>query len=167
MNLLKLEAETVAFQIRRTREKERHFLGNARALKGTFALSKKHTKDQPKPEDTPKPDWVLKAEEWAKKNLAEAKAAIDHDYDVYWGLTHFRKNELRKHARCVHLALTFLKAQPLERAEATNYTDPDFETIEKMVFMFGLEDEGVDPRTVKQHFEQWVQEGTRHPKKSK
>lgn len=166
MQLLKIEAKAAAHQIQLHRERERHYLANARALKGRHPINKKHRKDEPKP-DPVISERALRAEEWAKKNLAEAKAAIDHDYDMYWNLTRFRQDHLRKHARCVHLALTFLKGQPLEHAEQHNYTDPDFDQIEKLVFVFGLQEEGIDPRIVKQHFEEWVQAGTRHPKKPK
>lgn len=156
MELLKIEAKTTTLQIKMVREKERSTITRARDMMGVYPRRHKLGQEEPKA-----PERVIKAETWALANKAEAQKEIDLAYERYWGLTHFRKNVLRKHARNVHLALTFLKGQPLEHAEKTNHTDADFEEIEKIVFTFGLEGEH-DPRTLKQQFERWTQEGTRH-----
>lgn len=144
MLFLKLKLNTLIFETRIIKKKERHTLENARGLSGIFRT--KHNKDENPPKVTEK---ELRASHFGIDNPDEAQKA----YDLYWGLTHHRKNIVRKEARDTHIALAFLRGQDYFSVEQRRYSDPDFNNVERMVLKYG---EG-DPRELKQRFEEWVQ----------
>lgn len=124
--------------------RERHYLQNARALRGIF--SKRHGLDEPVPE---MPEHTARA---SKVEEAEDKAR--RDYDLFWGLHHHRQNVVRKEARDIHIAYCFLKGRDFEQIEQSRYTNPDWKNIERMVLTFGS---GIDQRILQQQFAEWLE----------
>ena len=162
MDLLKIEFVSTSSQIRLVKEAERHHKEQMRGLNRKFP--KKHELDMPAPEPSTA---MLKAATWAQnQDEITVNIAIQREHDAFWGMERFRKNILRKHARNVHLARNFLSGKAYDVVEAKSNEDPNFDVIEVMVFN-NLDHINHDPRDVKQRFEQWVQEGTRHPRTGK
>lgn len=141
---LKVKSASLAAESRIIRKRERHTLANARALSGIYDY--RHKKDEPRPE-MPK-----KTERASILEGADAKAR--EAYDLFWGLTHHRKNVVRKEARDTHIALHFLKGKPYDTVEDFAYSQPNWDNIERMVLQYS---EGESPQDIKQRFEEWVQ----------
>lgn len=142
---LKVKSASLAAESRIIRRRERHTLANARALSGIFSV--RHKKDEPHPE---MPEKTKRA-----SALDDAAQKAQEAYDLFWGLTHHRKNVVRKEARDTHIALHFLKGKPYDSVEEFAHSQPNWDNIERMVLKYSDKD---DPRVVKQRFEQWLQE---------
>lgn len=141
---LKVKSASLAAESRIIRKRERHTLANARALSGIYSI--KHDKDQIRPE---MPEKVARAEK-----IEDAAKKSQEAYDLFWGLTHHRKNVVRKEARDTHIALHFLKGKPYDTVEGFAYSQPNWDNIERMVLQYSDE----SPQAIKQRFEEWVQQ---------
>lgn len=158
--IIKSEIHSLYLQNLYLKEKERHYLENARRLKGIF--SKKHQKGEEKPVI---PQELLKIQE---QDDAEEKAL--QDYEKFWGLQHVRKNHVRKLARNVHLAYMFMKGTPALSAERIKRENPNWDMIwtivQDMSQLEGLED-FKDHRIIAQRFAEWKDLGQYPPEGKK
>lgn len=146
---LKVQVKALAHEAKTLKQAERHTLARGRALKGK--VNRKHAKGEtpaaPSEEN-------LKMFAWAKGHPEEAIIQADEAYVRYWGLTHYRKNVVRKEARSTHLAYGFLRGHNYDEIEFGSYEKPDWTRIEQLAVIWA---ENEDPRDVKQRFEEWYQ----------
>lgn len=142
---LKIKLASLVAETRIIRSKERHYRGNARQILGIF--SKKHNKEEPKPE---MPEKMKKAS--TINDIEEKKARAQRDYDIYWNLHQHRKNVVRKEARATNLAIGFLRGKFYEEMEFFAHEDPDWDKIERMACVYS----DLDPREVKVQIEEWI-----------
>lgn len=145
---LKVKLNTLVFHAKELRRRERHTLANARALSGRF--SKKHRKGEEKPTMPPKVEKALAVENAADKSQLA--------YELYWNLSHIRKNKVRKEARDTNLAIGFLRGYDYERMEEFAHTEPRWDNIEKIIFNHIETSDHQEIVDIKQKFEQWTQE---------
>lgn len=85
----------------------------------------------------------------------EDQEKSDAFYNLYQNLRHRRTHELRKKQRNLLLAYGFLRGFEYSDMEEGAYTRPDFDEVEKNIFLYI--DDREDPRIVKQKYEEWVQ----------
>jgi hypothetical protein len=115
--LLKIRRKALEFETKQTRQLERHYRDTGRRLRGWY--SKKHGKNQPKPEDPGLSTFKKAKAEQRPKFIEEAYAKL-------WNLTDHRKRFLQYEARHLHLVRGFLKGQPYADIEVTGtYYQPD------------------------------------------
>ena len=148
--ILKSEASALRHQTLFLKEKERHYLNNARYVSGKY--SKKHQKDELRPEMSEHQVQIC------LRYGLDSNTAI-RDYEKYWNIAHSRKNVVRKMARDVHLALAFLRGTHPLAVERTKKENPNWRRIEGLVVEFGEEDE----RILLQRLAEWKDAGNYPP----
>lgn len=144
--MLKSNLKAMAFHAKDIRNKERHYLQNARNLRGNFP--KKHGINQEPPRPSIK---QVKA-----NDLENAQELAEKDEYTFFNLHRYRVNTLRKEARDFHLAYGFLRGHSFLTLETSRYSNPDFKNIERIVTNNIPPNE--DVRVVLQRFEEWMQE---------
>lgn len=167
-DVLKTEVATLVRQSIDIRQKERHYLTNARELRGIYP--KKHGLDPNGKsiyvdnveirvgERTPlTPRQVRKME--ARKNLKDRKQQADRDHGEWWGLQHFRKNVIRKRARALNLALAFLRGKAALDVERIKRENPDWDEIFHWIEVYSEE----DAQILAQRFQAWKDAGNYPP----
>lgn len=119
--LLKIRRKALEHETKITHQLEKHYRDNGRKLRGWY--SKKHKKDEPKPEDP----GLLK---FKKAKAEERPAFIEETYAKLWNLTEHRKRFLQYESRHLHLIRGFLKGQPYAEIEVMGtYYHPDREYL--------------------------------------
>lgn len=157
-DILKAEIRGLVTTSKRIKSLERHILGNVRSLKGS--RRKKHSLNK----QTEEIDFTLipraseaflRAQVFAlsPENAEALPDIIQKRYDEYWGLTHYRKNQLRKSTRLRHLALAFLKGQEYDEVESEGcYEGPDFDNV---FLVISEMTRGQEENKVRSDFEEW------------
>lgn len=144
-DLLKTHIKALAYTAKDVRKKERHYITNARNLRGNFP--KKHGIEQ---------DPILPSNKQLKAQLVEnAKELAEKDDYTFFNLHRFRVHTLRKEARDMHLAYGFLKGYDFLTLENSRYSNPDFKNIERIISNNISPNQ--DIREVIQRYEAWVQ----------
>ena len=147
---IKGEIAILNLKSRTLRKKERQALKNARQLCGKFSI--KHGLDEKHPE---MPEKVKRA-----MAIENSGVKAQEKYEEFWGLSRFRKNNLRKELRSQYLAYAFLRGDAYITIEEKRYTKPDFDRIRDIVSEHS-EQNKEDIRVVLQRFEEWVQSASK------
>lgn len=155
LEYLKIKRDTLETETLLIKERERHYVNNARALKGKYP--KRHQKGTDKPDI---PQRTLKAME-----VEDAAAKAKRDYEIFWGLHNHRINVVRKEARDTHLALNFLRGNKFSEVEQIRYSNPNFDNIIRMVVKYNETEE--DERVIRQRLAEWIDEAVKLGVKNK
>lgn len=139
---LKTKIKSLAAESRIVRLQEHKALFRLRWLtseaKTPAWFVKRHGAEDPKPKMSKKQKAKCKAlQKWIDENRTEADSEAQKAYDAYWGLTDYRKNQIRKESRAANLAYAFVRGVPYFAVEPSGcYLAPDWERVENIAWRF-------------------------------
>lgn len=146
---LKIRRKALELETKLTHKYENHYRDCGRKLRGWY--SKRHKKDEPKPEAP-----VI---ERTEEETLKVAGYISEHYAKLWNLTDFRKRLLQHEARHLHLLRGFLKDQPYSEIETTGtYHHPDREYLMELAQEYSEDSDNV----LKDKFIVWWDEAAKH-----